>query len=51
MTRKAIRIAVLGLFAATLAACASAQAQRDLTPPQPARADAKTSLESGRNYR
>jgi hypothetical protein len=51
MTSKTIRVAILGLFAVSLAACATAPAQRDLTPPSPARADAKTSLESGRSYR
>jgi hypothetical protein len=49
MNRPALRIAILGLVAASLAACATAPApQADLTPPQRKPYDAKTQLESGR---
>lgn len=42
--KSAARLAVLGLFALGLAACAS-QAQQDYTPPPSKRLDAKTTLE------
>jgi hypothetical protein len=49
MNRPALRIAILGLVAASLAACATAPApQGDLTPPARKPYDAKTQLESGR---
>lgn len=48
---RSLRIAILGLFAATLAACASAPAQQDFSAPSRKPADAKTQLESGRSYR
>ncbi|MGL4727522.1 MAG: hypothetical protein ACRCWO_02090 [Bosea sp. (in: a-proteobacteria)] len=49
--RVATRVTILGFIAVSIAACATAPVQTDLTAPKPARADAKTSLESGRNYR
>ena len=45
---RALRLSVLALFCATLAACAAQQAQSDLTPPPLNRRDAKAELESGR---
>jgi hypothetical protein len=48
---RTLRLAVLGLAAASLAACASAPAQPDLSAPSRKPADAKTQLESGRSYR
>jgi len=45
---RSVRLAVLGLMAATLAACASAPASQDMSPPQRKGMDAKTQLESGR---
>jgi starvation-inducible outer membrane lipoprotein len=45
--KNAARLAVLGLFAFTLAACAT-QPQADLTPPPAKRLDAKTTLENHR---
>jgi hypothetical protein len=38
------------LLALSLAACAAAQSQPDLTPPPKKPLDAKTQLEAGRNY-
>ena len=46
MTRL-VRVAIAGLFAASLAACAS-QPQPDLTAPAKKCMDAKTQLETGR---
>jgi hypothetical protein len=45
---RTVRIAVLGLVAATLAACATTPPPSDLTPPQRKPYDAKTQLESGK---
>jgi hypothetical protein len=44
---RTIRFAVVGLLAASLAACATAPAA-DLTPPPQKRVDAKTGLETQR---
>lgn len=38
------------LLAFSLAACAAAQSQPDLTPPPAKALDAKTQLETGRKY-
>jgi hypothetical protein len=52
MNARALRFAILGLVAASLAACATAPApQGDLTPPARKPFDAKTQLESGISYR
>jgi hypothetical protein len=52
MLSRTLRIMMAGLVAAALGACATTPPpQPDLTPPKPARADAKTTLESGRSYR
>lgn len=45
---KIIRLALAAGFALSLAACASTQAQPDLTPPPAKKCDAKTSLEYGK---
>ncbi|MDP4002254.1 hypothetical protein [Methylobacterium sp. NEAU K] len=42
-----VRVTLAGLAAATLAACASAPAAPDLTPPPRRPVDAKTQLEYG----
>ncbi len=46
---RSIRLAVAGLLAASLAACATAPAA-DLTPPPQKRVDAKTGLENPQRY-
>lgn len=47
-----LRLALLGLGAASLVACASAPvAQPDYSAPARKPSDAKTQLESGRSYR
>lgn len=44
---RSLRLSILALVAASLAACATAPAS-DLTPPPRKASDAKTQLESGR---
>jgi hypothetical protein len=46
----AIRLAIVAAVAALIAACATAPAQVDLTPPAKRQLDAKTQLETGRKY-
>lgn len=45
-----LRLLAALLLALSLAACASAQPQPDLTPPPKKPLDAKTQLETGRQY-